>query len=161
MNLKGIAQAIIYTKGNSDVVTGVKQKDAGRIIPMGAIGGCGTYRIPTPASLELLVKMNNNLVKDNNLTSIDVKNLLKDELGFAKFSAQRIEKLRNNLPKYELEFIKKDDNTYHIDKNGENVKLWIEELKKLFNVKWYVVQNIQPIRHSKWVLLIFSWLYMF
>ncbi len=133
--LKDKSMSIRYIKGQSGIVSGVKQKDSKKLESKGAIGGCGTYRTNTPAELNLIVTI------DKKFYFVDIKNLIKNELGFAKFSEKRISILDASIP-HQLDF-KKVDNNIYLDIESESVKNWLVYLKKTFSKKWqqFIKQN--------------------
>ncbi len=126
--LPGKPVTLRYTKGDSDIVSGVKQKDAGKLESKGAIGGSGTYRVNSPAALEMIVTINEKPY------IVDVKNIIKTELGFIKFSTKRIDILIASLP-HTLDFISQDDkdSRFNLDETSESVKSWLVYLKNIFS----------------------------
>ena len=126
--LTGNPITLKYTKGDSDIVTGVKQKDAGKLEKRGAIGGSGTYRVNTSAKLEIIVTINEKPYL------VDIKRFIKDGLGFAKFSQKRINILIASLP-HKLDFLSQndEDTDFILDENSESVQNWLAYLKKIFS----------------------------
>ena len=125
----GKPEFLRYLKGSSDVISGINKKDAKKIKTKGAIGGNGTYRVPTPASLEIISSI------EGKTYFVNIKNLIKTELNFKNFSSKRIEKLKSSILPDKLDFIStnNDDTAFKIDENSDSVKKWIECLKIEFS----------------------------
>jgi hypothetical protein len=111
-----------------------------------SIGGNGTYRIIPPRYFLAIISE-----KDKFIGHIDLFSFLKEELNISRMMKKKKDKIFNfiKVSTLELEVIKKSQDdidrynpndlmNYHelkinyiIDKNGENVKKWINEMKKV------------------------------
>ena len=123
--LKNKSMTIFYEKGHSDIISGVKQKDARKLESKGAIGGCGTYRTNTGAKLGLIVTINKKVF------TLDIKAFIQNELGFVRFTENRVKSIDASVP-HILDFINHNDEVI-LDENSESVKSWPVYMKKIFS----------------------------
>lgn len=117
-----------YIKGSSSIISGVKQRFAKNFEKSKnyVAGSCGTYRGKESAVFEVIVDINGKI------ENVDVKDFLKKNLEFTNFSEKRIKAIKDTKPEYHIELIRNSDNSYSIDKNGNNVRLWLDTLKARF-----------------------------
>lgn len=116
---------IHYCKGDSNVFSGIKRKDAKQFERThNTTGGCGTYRVNEASTFEVLVS------HEDTPKVIDIKKFLKDNLNIAKFTQKRLQILKDNLAGKTIE-IEFKENNIQIPYDNEINKNLIENLKKL------------------------------